>query len=263
MPSENVMPNSYKNYDSVFKIANQIRRTTVLYEELSGEWKLLILNNKDALLDDIKEVQAKDDVFFININDSYGNIKRTSVQISTENMETFANFLKSFFGNDNYLTSNYPNVSHRIKKLFMAPKEEKKENEVIETKQAYRLQPVDFYYYYKSFYPNDVIVEREVQNGEVLSFDLYLVISNEKSLEALEPSFRKAQVPKGDVEKLILDGKQVRLKYNLKSVILDRVKKTILEAEEYMDQLIKIKSPLNKFIFLDVSNYDLTDITLS
>jgi len=263
MPSENIMPNAYKNYEDVFKIANQIRRTTILYEELSEYWKLIIINNKNAILDDIKEIEAKDDVFFINVNDSYGNIKRTSVQLSSENMLIFANLLKEYSGNDNYLALNYPNTSYRIKKLFMIPQEEKIKEEEPESKRAYRIEPMEFFYYYKSFYPSDVIIEMEIEDQEVKGFSLYLVINTQKHLDALEPSFRKANVSKDEIETHLLNGNSLRLEYHLKTRILNRVKKLILNSDNHVDQLIVTKNPLNKFIFLDVANYDLLDIALS
>src|SRR4051812_12536981 len=105
--SENLIPTSYRNSDEAIKMASQVRRATVIVQEYSGLWKLLVINNRYKLAEDLKNMDLGENDGYVHINDTYGPIQRSKVQLNPDDLIYFAQVIGDYIGAENPIVMNF------------------------------------------------------------------------------------------------------------------------------------------------------------
>ena len=54
MASENLLPNSYTSTEQALKVAGQIRRSSLVLKNDQNAWKVLVINNRAEIFEDVK-----------------------------------------------------------------------------------------------------------------------------------------------------------------------------------------------------------------
>lgn len=261
MPSENLLPNYYKSPEDAAKVASQIRRSSFLVCNEDNNWRVLIMNDKSKLYNDLKELNLPNLDGYVFINDNYGAIQRIKPQLNSENILNFARILTEYSGVNNLLNKNIPDIAQRLKKMITVV-EEKVENIIVEQplksrSGEYKLQSKEFYLYYKRFTPNNLRIE-QIVDEEFKDFYLIFNINDKNVVSILEPVFRKSKEPINKAFESI-NSKGFQMKLQLKPRILNRIKDQMFEKER-PEYLFEIRNPLGKFVLNDINNYNLIDL---
>lgn len=263
MAGENLLPNSYQNIKDAFKVAGQIRRASLIVKNEAGLWKILIINNRTTLYEDLKILLTTNDETFININDSYGNIQRNKVQLNLENISYFARVIGEFTPNEQ-LIQKVPDLALRLKKLIEKKEEQEAEIEVQKKQEASRtgnfdILPMNLSYSFKNFTPEKFKIKQKLNDKCYESLALEIVVKDKNVVNALAPLIKKAKFKHSDVMRQVLNNKAIELHLTLKEVILDKVKYKIFEIQNF-SEMFEVKNPLNKDILKNLANYDITEL---
>lgn len=266
--SENLFPTSYKSSEEALKTASQIRRTCLIVNDDTGNWKILISNVLNRLQEDLSTIELSETESFIHINDSQGNISRNKVQLNNENTNYFAELISKFDSKDNVLTKDFSELPRRFKALITNLKQ--KDEDVIETQVVDRsgtfdIKTYEYICYFKNFLPLKSSIIQEVGNECYNSFILNLLLSDKKSIDAILPMIRKSKSNLEDfnsknIMQLVSQGKKINMKFKLKEKVLERLKYIMFNNDT--EQIMNMRSPLNKPVFTDLSNYTIQEINI-
>lgn len=261
--SENILVTSYKTLEEATKTSNQIRRASLIVQESEGLWKLLIINNRFNLENDLNDMDLAEADGFININDSQGKILRNRVQLNKPDLAYFTKIVGNFSGQDNPLTNDFGDASRRFKALLTAVKatEEAPKQEVEDRSGVYELRPMEFNCYFKSFRPLKILLQQELDEESYTSLILQLTFNDRKAVDTIAPLLRKAEIDVSQVIQAVTQGKSIQIVIELKEKVLEKMK-YIMFANEDLESILNMRNPLGKHIFTDLSNYFLKDIKI-
>lgn len=259
--SENIFPTSFKNAEDALKTASQIRRTCLILNENTGSWRILISNIISKLQEDIHTLDLSESASFININDSQGNIQRQKVQLNTDNTYYFTELISSFNSKDNLLTRDFTDLPRRFKALITKPKEEIKEEPVeVDRSGTHELKPYEYICYFKKSLPLKTIITQKLDIDSYEYFSINLIFNDKKSIDCISPLIRKGKLNLKEILQAINQGKKVDITLELKEKVLERLKYIMFNND--LEQLMNMRSPLNKPVFTDLSNYIIKDIKI-
>ncbi len=262
MTSENVLPNHYRDIKDAIKVAGQIRRASLLTQDEKDNWRVLIINNRHQILNDLQEMNLPEKNSFVHINDGFGMIKRIKSQLNFNDTLFLAKVLSSYNSTNNDLSQEYNDLSQKIKKFVIKVQEIFEEPKPVVSNNRsgiYDIKSKLFNYYYKTFQPNNIQIEQIISENNYDDFILYLSINNKESLSINEPAFRKSKISIEESYNHVSQNKNIRLKLQLKEKSLSRIRGKMFDIKE-AERLFELKSPVGKYILTDISNYDLIDI---
>lgn len=259
--SENIIPTSYREFSEAIKMASQIRRASVIVQEYSGLWKLLVINNRYKLAEDIQSIDLSENDGYVHINDNFGPVQRSNVQLNPEDLSYFAKILTDYIGAENPITMNFNNPAQRVRSLIsIDKKEEEPPADADEDRSGlYEVQPIEFYCYFKRFRPSALIVEQDVGAENYNSFILHLSLNDKNLLNIVAPAFRKGQKDLDEAFNHLSNNSAVELKLILKPKILERIKYKMYQIDN-INTMLQIKNPLYKGILNNISNYILEEV---
>lgn len=256
MASENLLPNSYTNTEQAIKVASQIRRTSLILKNDQNNWKVLIINNRAELFEDVKLLLNTSEENFVHINDSYGNISRKISQLNAESLETFIKIISKYdISGSSDISKKYPDLTSRLKKLIK--KEEVKqdsEDKIIDKSGIFNINPTTLNYYFKKFTPIEIKVEQKFDEKICSYFALHITISNPRDLEIIEPSLRKSGSDSEQLFEALKNGKKLRFIFVLQERYLNKSKDKFYEVSSINDILL-LKNPLNKPFLTQLDNF--------
>lgn len=264
--SENILPNSFKSINDAVATAAKIRRSSILVQDSSLQWKVLILNNRYKILNDLQNIDLADNDGFVHINDNFGTVKRSKSQLNTDDILYFAKLISDYNSVDSPFTEMFRQIADTARKFITQKKPENQEaDELLDAlgnrSGVYETGIREFFCYFKRFIPISLVIEQEVDNEKYTDFSIHITINDERALEAVSPSFRKAKRSFDDVKEHISKRRPVELKLNLRENVLNIVRYQMFQIP-VVEELMALRNPLNKEIFTDISNYDLTDVKL-
>ncbi|MFN8672116.1 MAG: hypothetical protein U0457_08580 [Candidatus Sericytochromatia bacterium] len=254
--TENLLPNSYKNFDEVLKTAQQIRRASVIVKLLSNEYKLFIINNKFTFEEEFLELKDIDkEHVFININDSYGNIKRKNVMLVYADVTFLAKAIRKYNPKHEVFKSKFGNASLKLKKLIRNL-DKKEEEPKLENNRSgsFELKQVKIAYRFRDFTPYKLIINQVVKDEEYQSFSLNIQITSLEALEKIKNIFKGTDVQLAKYKNVLKNGKVISINFDLKEKILFQNKRRMFKLTK-LEDLIKIRNPLESLIITDLSNY--------
>ncbi|MFN8576261.1 MAG: hypothetical protein U0354_05345 [Candidatus Sericytochromatia bacterium] len=261
--SENIFATSYNTAEEALKTASQIRRTSLVIQENSGYWKLLLTNNRVNISKDLSSMDLAEYDSFVNINDSQGNILRNKVQLNSESLKYYAKLISNFSSQDNLLTKEFGDATRRFKALISAIKEEVVEKESVQEDRSgvYELRPIEFYCYYKKCRPVKILLQQKLNNECYESFILQLTFNDKVSVDCILPLIRKAKLQSKEVNKYVSQGKSVQILIELRQSILDKIKYIMFGTLD-LESIMNMRNPLNRPILTDLSNYKVNDVKI-
>jgi hypothetical protein len=259
--SENIIPTSFRDSREAVKMATQVRRASVIVQEYAGLWKLLVINNRYKLSEDLESLDLGENDGFVHINDNYGPVQRAKVQLSPEDISYFAKILADYIGTDNPITMNFNNPAQRIRSLIAIEKEEEKPKADVDEDRSglYEVQPFEFYCYFKRFNPAGLIVEQDVGAESYNSFSVHLSIKDKNVLNIVAPAFRKGRKDLDAAFNHLSKNRAVELRFVLKPKILEKVKIRMYDIDN-INMMMQLKNPLYKGILNNISNYTLEEV---
>jgi hypothetical protein len=261
--SENIIPTSYREAKEALKMAGQIRRASIVVQDYSGQWKLVLVNNRYKLPDDLHDIEISENDGYVHINDNYGPVQRAKVQLSSEDLLYFARILSEYVGADNPVCLNFNNPAQRVRSLISIEKKDDKPEVVVEQDEdrsgLYEVQPFEFYCYFKRFHPAGLIIEQDVGAEIYKDFIIHITINDKNLLKILEPVFRKSQKELDGPLNHLAKNKPIELKLVLKPKILEKIKYKMYDIEN-INTMLQIRNPLGKGILNNISNYTLEEV---
>lgn len=261
--SENILATSYTTIPEAIKTANQIRRTSLLVQDESAAWKLLIINNRFKIAEDLQNISLSDAETYININDSQGNILRNKIQLNSNNLGLFTRLVANFSGQDTL--PELADISRRFKSLISAVKKDESSEPVIEEKEdksgVYEIKPLEYFCHFKKFFPQKVLLQQKVDSEAYTSFMLQITFNTKSGVDTIAPLLRKRNIPVQTFYQAISQGKAVQIVVQLNDKILEKMKYIMFNTDD-LEKIMSMKNPLGKNIFTDLSNYVLADIKL-
>jgi hypothetical protein len=259
--SENIIPTSFRDAREAVKMAGQVRRASVVVQEYSGLWKLLVINNRYKLSEDLQSLDLGENDGYIHINDNYGPVQRARVQLSPDDIAYFARVLADYVGADNPITLNFNNPAQRIRSLIAIEKKEEKQRADVDEDRSglYEVQPFEFYCYFKRFNPAGLIVEQDVGAENYNSFSVHISIKDKNTLNIVAPAFRKSRQDLDAAFNHISKNRMVELRFVLKPKILEKIKYRMYEIDN-INMMMQLKNPLYKGVLNNISNYTLEEV---
>lgn len=264
--STNIFQKSFSLLDEAIKTATQIRKSSIIFQDESGQWKIVFANERPDFFNDLESLNIPDNDCFIYINDNNGIIKRNKVQLTLDDTKFLAKCFTSFNNYENPLANQSQDLVQHLKMLMESGIEEDTPQEQILNAEDFQsgifeLEPLEFYCYFKKLYPLKLVVEIDTgdNNSEVKNFIINLGINNKNNLESMEAVFRKSSYDINEIiEKFQREG-NLEIKLQLKEKILLMVKNQIIELQD-LNAAMRMLNPLGKGILNNLSNYDLLEI---
>ncbi len=261
--SENILATSYKTLPEALKTANQIRRASLVVQEEEGSWKIMIINDRFKLEEDLKNIPIADTDGYININDSQGNILRNKVQLNRDDLDLFSELISKFSSQDNILNKEFNDISRRFRNLISEVKTETDTQDNNATKDdrtgVYELKTIEYSCHFKKFIPTKTILQQKLDNESYISFMLLINFNDKSGLDTVSPLFRKSKVPVKNLYNALSQKKSFQIVIQLKEAVLEKMKYKMFQTED-MEKLMTMQNPLGKGIFTDLANYNLIDI---
>jgi hypothetical protein len=260
--SENIIPTSYRDSGEAIKMAAQIRRPSVVVQEYSGFWKLIVINNRYKLEEDLETLDLSDNDGYVHINDNQGPVQRAKVQLNPEDILYFARIIGDYIGADNPICLNFNNPAQRIRSLIAVEKTEEKKPDSEEDDDRsglYEVQPIEFYCYFKRFRPAAMIIEQDVGTDSYNSFTIYITLNDKSHLDMIIPAFRKGNQDIDAAYGHLSKNKAIELRLDLKPQILKRIKFKMF-ANDNINVMLQLRNPVNKGILNNISNYVLEEV---
>lgn len=253
--SENLLPNNYSNLDDAMKTANQIRRASVIIKQNPKDYKLFVINNKFTFEDELLAITDVDkNETYININDSYGNIKRKKVILVHDDLKFFARVLRKYNPKPAFFTSKFGDVTLRLKKI-LAEGTKTEEPVNVSRNGTFDIKPMDLSYRYKKISPKKIKITQKVGEDCYEEFVLDFFISSVEDLNKLAYMLKAQNIDINEPKNEILSGKFVMIELKLKEKVFSKMKYKMFETKN-TQELFQIKNPLNKIVLTELSNYD-------
>ena len=176
----------------------------------------------------------------------------------------FAKIIGSYNALENPLTTNLNDIGLRIRNIISVQGQNTpKPVPVQEQNQRsglFKLTPLDFFCYFKNFYPIGLKIEQNVGLDCYNSLFTYITVKDRQGLDCVEPLFRKTKKGVEEVSAHLAKNNYVELKLELKVKVLERIKYQMFKMPT-IDSLMQIANPLGKSILRDLNNYELVDVT--
>lgn len=256
MASENLLPNSYTSTEQALKVAGQIRRSSLVLKNDQNAWKVLVINNRAEIFEDVKLLLSTNEENFVNINDGYGNISRKVAQLNSESLETFIKVLSKYdVSGTSTITKTYNDLTLRLKKLIRKEDVKQDDSSNIPNKSGiFNIKPMTLNFYFKTFTPIELKVEQKFEDKTCIYFALHLVISNARDFEVIKPSIRKSGKEYEQLFEELKNNKKIKFVFELQERYLKKSKDKFYEVES-IDNVLFMKNPLNKTFLTQLDNY--------
>lgn len=265
--SENIIPNYYASIEEALDTVQKIRKASILVKENSGHWRALSVNNRLSLSNDMNSLNISDSEAYIIINDNFGKIERTNVQLSKDDILYFSQIISQYEPENSPLLEQLNNIPYRFRCLKLSPEQEEESGDDYyeaaggeERSGQFELEPLEMTCYFDSFIPDGLVVEQVLGDDCYEALIIYITISEPQSLNILAPLFRKSQNDMSEAWDHVSANEPVRLKLALKSRLLERLKYQIFQIEDLYD-VMEFINPLNKMPFTNLDNYQLLEIS--
>lgn len=253
--SSNILQKDFSLFDEAVNNINQINKTAIIFQDISGKWKVISLNQKESFYDDLESFDIPDDDCFIIINNSFGNIKRKKVQLTYDDTSFFAKVVSNFKKND-FLINEKNNLLEHLNSLLKKEELENTNNKILSETE---LLPKELYCYFKFFIPFNMIIEPIVNNENIDELFLNIKIIDKKAIAVLEPLFRRNKNEISEINDLFDNNNLLSIKLKLKEKILSLVHDEIIQRG--LNNCMSILNPLGKGVLNNLINYDIENIS--
>lgn len=252
--SSNILQKDFSLLDEAINSVNQIKKTSIVFQDKSGKWKVLLLNDKESIYNDLETFDISDDNdCFIIINDNLKNIKRKKVQLTYDDTLFFAKVFSQFKTNEFFL-----NEKNNILEYLNSLAKNDNENIVDSNLSKTELLPQELYCYFKSFIPKNMIIEPILNNENIKELFLYIKIFDKKALEVLEPLFRRNKNNLEEIDNIFKNNNSLSIKLKLKEKILSLIHDEI--KQKGSKNCMSIINPLGKKVLNNLINYEIVEI---
>jgi hypothetical protein len=252
--SNNILEKDFSLLDEAINSINQIKKTSIVFQDRTGKWKVVLLNNRETFYNDFESLDIPNDDCFIIINDNFGNIKRKKVQLTYDDASFLAKVISNIKKND-FIVAEKNNLLEELNSLLKKQDLEKKDEKILPKTD---LLPQELYCYFKSFIPFKIVVEQIMNNQKIDKLFLLIQIIDKKSLDVLEPLFRRNNFDILEINNMFDKNNFLSLKLNLKPKILSLVHDEIIQKG--LNNCMSIVNPLGKGVLNNLINYDIVEI---
>lgn len=253
--SSNILQKDFSLFDEAINNINEIKKTAITFQDTSGKWKVIALNEKENFGNDLESFDIPDDDCFIIINHSFGNIKRKKVQLTYDDTSFFAKVISNFKKND-FILNEKNNLLEHLNSLLKKEELENTDNKILSKTE---LLPQELYCYFKFFIPFSMIIEPVINNENIDDLFLDIKIIDKKALEVLEPLFRRNKNDISEINNLFDNNSILSLKLKLKDKILSLVNEDLIQRG--LNNCMSILNPLGKGVLNNLINYDIEEIS--